>query len=79
MKYMKPKFALNFEEARKIMKIRKQLARMERQNQLSLTRIDVPPIENGIAVKEVENVIVKDSLPNNIEVDNEQSIDLLCM
>ncbi|CAH1102717.1 unnamed protein product [Psylliodes chrysocephalus] len=77
MKYMKPKFALNFEEARKIMKIRKQLARMERQNQLSLTRIDVPPIENGIAVKEVENVIVKDSLPNNIEVDNEQSIDLL--
>ncbi|CAG9829046.1 unnamed protein product [Diabrotica balteata] len=46
VKYIKPKFAMNFEEARKIMKIRKQLAMLERQNQLSLARI--VPVQNGV-------------------------------
>ncbi|XP_028155687.1 biorientation of chromosomes in cell division protein 1-like 1 isoform X2 [Diabrotica virgifera virgifera] len=46
VKYIKPKFAMNFEEARKIMKIRKQLAMLERQNQLSLARLI--PVQNSI-------------------------------
>lgn len=50
-KYTKPKFASNFQEARKLMKIRKQLAKLERHNQLSLAQIEVPTeitIVNGI-------------------------------
>lgn len=36
---MKPKFASNMQEAMKIMKIRKQLAKLERENQLTLSQI----------------------------------------
>lgn len=39
IKYIKPKFASNMEEAMKIMKIRKQLAKLERENQLALSQI----------------------------------------
>lgn len=45
MKYIKPKFALNFEEAKRIMKIRRQLAILERQNQLSLADLNI--VQNG--------------------------------
>ncbi|XP_066145072.1 biorientation of chromosomes in cell division protein 1-like 1 isoform X3 [Euwallacea fornicatus] len=39
IKYIKPKFASNIQEAMRIMKIRKQLAKLERQNQLSLSHV----------------------------------------
>lgn len=52
VKYIKPKFALNFEEARKIMKIRKQLAILEKQNKLSLAKIELP-FENNVKVKAI--------------------------
>nr|XP_023029136.1 biorientation of chromosomes in cell division protein 1-like 1 isoform X1 [Leptinotarsa decemlineata] len=44
---IKPKFASNFQEARKIMKIRKQLAMLERQKRLGFTQIELLA-ENGL-------------------------------
>ncbi|XP_066260812.1 biorientation of chromosomes in cell division protein 1-like 1 [Euwallacea similis] len=41
IKYIKPKFASNIQEAMRIMKIRKQLAKLERQNQLSLSHVPI--------------------------------------
>ncbi|XP_076266293.1 uncharacterized protein LOC143199975 isoform X3 [Rhynchophorus ferrugineus] len=41
IRYYKPKLACNVHEVMKIMKIRKQLARLERKNQLSLTDIEL--------------------------------------
>lgn len=57
-KYIKPKFASNFQEARKLMKIRKQLAKLERHNQLSLAQIEVStevPIVNGVNCAEKDS------------------------
>ncbi|KAG5874485.1 hypothetical protein JTB14_003384 [Gonioctena quinquepunctata] len=62
-KLIKPKFALNFKEARKIMKIRKQLAMLERQNQLGFTEIESQvAIENGLPDKGKMKKRVKDDI-----------------
>ncbi|KAJ8920105.1 hypothetical protein NQ315_011761 [Exocentrus adspersus] len=60
-KYAKPKFASNFEEARKLMKIRKQLAKLERQNQLSLAQVpgEEVPLVNGVVCVEKTPAEVK--------------------
>ncbi|VEN53738.1 unnamed protein product [Callosobruchus maculatus] len=50
VKYIKPKFASNLKEAMRIMKIRRQIAKLERQNQLSFIAIDGPFI-NGVTSK----------------------------
>nr|CAH7732976.1 unnamed protein product [Callosobruchus chinensis] len=47
VKYIKPKFASNLKEAMRIMKIRRQIAKLERQNQLSFVAID-SPFMNGV-------------------------------
>ncbi|KAJ8965558.1 hypothetical protein NQ314_004058 [Rhamnusium bicolor] len=79
-KYMKPKFASNFEEARKLMKIRKQLAKLERQNQLSLAQIEVSveiPAINGVThteennteeVDKIDDFNTKPQTPENKEI-----------
>ncbi|CAH1155882.1 unnamed protein product [Phaedon cochleariae] len=61
LKLTKPKFASNFQEARKLMKIRKQLAKLERQNQLRISydveRQDTSneaPVDTGNSVEQVE-------------------------
>ncbi|CAH1997995.1 unnamed protein product [Acanthoscelides obtectus] len=54
VKYIKPKFASNLKEAMRIMKIRRQIAKLERQNQLSLVAIDSPHV-NGIIVKDEDS------------------------
>ncbi|XP_057654305.1 biorientation of chromosomes in cell division protein 1-like 1 isoform X1 [Diorhabda carinulata] len=63
VKYIKPKFALNFEEARKIMKIRKQLAILEKQNKLSLAKIELP-FEKIKAVNDNEKVDISEEKEN---------------
>ncbi|XP_050310279.1 biorientation of chromosomes in cell division protein 1-like 1 [Anthonomus grandis grandis] len=42
-KLIKPKFASNIYEAMRLMKIRKRLAKLERQNQLALAQVDIDP------------------------------------
>lgn len=55
IKYIKPKFASNIHEAMRIMKIRKQLAKLERQNQLALTNVPVVS-ESIVDVKVQQNL-----------------------
>ncbi|XP_018577428.1 biorientation of chromosomes in cell division protein 1-like 1 isoform X2 [Anoplophora glabripennis] len=72
-KYLKPKFASNFQEARKLMKIRKQLAKLERHNQLSLAQIEIPtemPMVNGVNCAEKD---ISDTEDKNIDEVNRES------
>lgn len=66
MKYIKPKFALNFAEAKRIMKIRRQLAILERQNQLSLADLNIVP--NGLEENENKSKVEGEN-ENNVSVD----------
>ncbi|KAJ8945161.1 hypothetical protein NQ318_001626 [Aromia moschata] len=71
-KYVKPKFASNFEEARKLMKIRKQLARLEKQNQLRLAQIDIAelPLINGINCEQKYNTDKVHQSKETMELDD---------
>ncbi|CAG9856406.1 unnamed protein product [Phyllotreta striolata] len=73
VKYMKPKFASNINEAMKIMKIRKQLARLEKQNQLSLSTIDLSN-KNGSECSSNDRLLLKEILANN-EVNKMKELD----
>ncbi|ERL86275.1 biorientation of chromosomes in cell division protein 1-like 1 isoform X1 [Dendroctonus ponderosae] len=70
-KYLKPKFASNIHEAMKLMKIRKQLAKMERENKLALTAVSVNEKEKAKLETETESVSTElktDTILNSPEV-----------
>ncbi|XP_030754572.1 biorientation of chromosomes in cell division protein 1-like 1 isoform X2 [Sitophilus oryzae] len=78
IKYIKPKFASNIHEAMKIMKIRKQLAKLERNNQLSLSNIqstsDDKTVPNNSALASTKP---SESLSNEIETVKSSDIQAL--
>ncbi|EFA10124.1 biorientation of chromosomes in cell division protein 1-like 1 [Tribolium castaneum] len=70
VKVLKPKCASNIQEALKLMKIRKQLAKLEKQNQLSLASVDVTSpivLSSSINLDDLNQNCLKKEHENKIE------------
>lgn len=65
LKLIKPKFASNIHEARRLMKIRKQLNILEKQNLLNLTKLIGHDVKEKNKLKSTENITNKINNRNN--------------